>query len=253
MKNNMKRKTCVPIFLVCAITLFAACSSSSDSSTGPQGTGIGGSLARFAINEDNLYILSGEKLITYHINPNASLSKAKVDAVGSDSETLFSLGDILFVGASSGMRIFSINAQGLPLYESFYSHVLSCDPVVADTNYAYLTLNNQSAFRCSRGVNRLEIIDISNLKKPQLENFYGMTSPKGLAKDGNLLFVCDNQLKVYNAANVDSLKLLHTFPVLANDVIAYNGLLILTADNGLFQYNYDGANLTYLSSILKEF
>jgi hypothetical protein len=72
-----------------------------------------------------------------------------------------------------------------------------------------------------------------------------MTNPHGLSKDGDLLFICDGQdgLKVYNAANANNVSLLKqvtgpdTF-----DVIAWNGVAIVSAADGLYQYDYSDVN-----------
>ena len=84
----------------------------------------------------------------------------------------------------------------------------SCDPVIADEKYAYVTLRTGTT--CNGVNNRLEILDIANINSPSLVKTYEMTNPHGLSKDGNLLFVCDgaNGLKVYNASDVNNLKLI---------------------------------------------
>lgn len=80
-----------------------------------------------------------------------------------------------------------------------------------------------------------------------------MTNPHGLSKDGDILFVCDgaNGLKVYNAADVNNLKLITTFEGLETyDVIAMNNIALVVASDGLYQYLYaDPGNIQFLSKI----
>jgi hypothetical protein len=73
-----------------------------------------------------------------------------------------------------------------------------------------------------------------------------------LAKDGDLLFVCDGSdgLKVYNKSNVVNLQLLsHIKNIETYDVIAWNNRLLVVAKGGLYQYDY--ANPSSLSLISK--
>ena len=80
-----------------------------------------------------------------------------------------------------------------------------------------------------------------------------MTNPAGLAKDGNLLFICDGigGLKVYNASNPQSLQLLNKISNIETyDVIAYNNNAIVVAKDGLYQYHYnDNGNISLLSKL----
>ena len=82
-------------------------------------------------------------------------------------ETIFPLGDKLFLGTSTGMYIYGISTAGTPRQISFYEHVIACDPVVSDGEYAYVTLN-ASREECWRSVNELQIIDLQNIERPQL-------------------------------------------------------------------------------------
>lgn len=253
-KMRTFRKSIYYIGFVVLLSFYYACGAgdiSSPSSSGGSDVGKSGSLARFTINNDKLYTLSGQYLKSYQISPNGNLTLSSNTVVLNDAiETIFSRGNALFVGTSSGMFIYEINTNDEPRYKTFYNHVYSCDPVVADDKYAYLTLNNSTTWSCRRGVNSLEIINVENLTSPTLEATYSMTSPKGLGIDSNLLFVCDDFLKVYDKTKVDSLKLIFTSDVRGNDVIPFDNKLILTSDAGFYQYQYSNNSLTLLSTIL---
>ena len=97
------------------------------------------------------------------------------------------------------------------------------------------------------------MLDISNLTNPVLIKVYALTNPRGLAKDGDLLFICDGPagLKVYHAADVNQLSLIDTNSGFeANDVIAGNGLAIVLAADGLYQFDYsDTSHIHQISKI----
>jgi hypothetical protein len=115
----------------------------------------------------------------------------------------------------------------------------ACDPVVADNNYAYVTLRNGTI--CSGFNNQLELIDISSLQQPQLAKIYPMTNPHGLAKDNNLLFICDGRdgLKMYDATDPLNILLRKTISGIETyDAIAWNNNLLVVAKDGLYQYDY---------------
>jgi hypothetical protein len=80
-----------------------------------------------------------------------------------------------------------------------------------------------------------------------------MNNPRGIAKDGNLLFVCDGPagLKVYDATDASNLKPLgHVNGMETYDVIAQNKRAIVVATDGLYQFDYSSPdNLKLLSKI----
>ena len=102
--------------------------------------------------------------------------------------------------------------------------------------------------------NELEILDIAaDITNPTLLKTYSLTNPRGLSKDGDLLFICDGSagLKVYDATDVNNLSLQQTVDGFEpNDVIALNNIAFVTAIDGLYQYDYSNAtDLKLLSKI----
>ena len=99
----------------------------------------------------------------------------------------------------------------------------------------------------------MQVVNIQDLSNSFLVQSYQMTHPIGLSKDGNTLFVCDGKdgLKVYNATDVNSLVIIKQLKdATVFDVIAQNGLAIVVADNGLYQYDYSDLNNIHLRSKL---
>ena len=91
------------------------------------------------------------------------------------------------------------SAPSTPALIGQFTHIVACDPVIADDNYAYVTLNDSSM--CRGAINELKIIDIKDVANPVDVKSYALTHPIGLSKDGNNLFICDGKdgLKIYNA------------------------------------------------------
>ena len=94
------------------------------------------------------------------------------------------------------MFVFDLSNPASPQQLTYFQHIRSCDPVVAQDNFAYVTLNTANQ-RCFNGTNELQILDIKNLNSPQLVKTISLTTPLGLDIDNDTLYVCDQGLKVY--------------------------------------------------------
>lgn len=215
------------------------------------GSGKGGSMARFAVTGTTLYTVSHQTLNAFDISVPGKPVYVSQSWIGTDIETIFPKGNHLFIGAESGMYIFDITNRDKPQQLSKYLHVVSCDPVVAEGNYAYVTLRTVSNGRCWRGANELQILDISDPTQPKKIKSYSMKSPAGLGIDANLnLFVCDEGLKQFDATNVMSLQLINYFDdINPFDVIPIGNRLLLIGSDGFYQYLLDNGTLTLLSKI----
>jgi hypothetical protein len=205
------------------------------------GSGVGGSMARFTITGNYLYLLDGGDLQAVNVSDERSpLEKTRM-ALSWDIETIFPHASNLFIGSRSGMYILDVSSPESPVQISNYEHVRSCDPVVVDDQYAYVTLRSGTA--CQGFTNQLEVIDISNLKSPQLLKTYPMTNPHGLGIDNKTLFICDGDdgLKAYDASDVtkiDQNQLAHYKDLNAVDVIPFENTLMMIGEDGIFQYDY---------------
>lgn len=213
--------------------------------------GVGGSMARFTILSSTLYSVSDDGLSVFNIAAPETPSFVSKIGLGWGIETIYPFKDKLFIGSNAGMFIYDASNPNQPTKLGEFQHARSCDPVIADDDYAYVTLRSGTA--CQGFTNQMEVVNIKNLMKPHLVKTYQMTNPHGLSKDGNLMFVCDGKdgLRVYKADNVEMMTLQQqikgpeTF-----DVIAYNKVAIVSAKDGLYQYDYsDPNNIKQLSKI----
>ncbi len=203
-------------------------------------------MARFAVAGDVLYTVDDTKVNIFNIADPAHPKMKDVFELGTGIETIFPYQDKLFIGSQNGMYILDIQNQEHPQLLSTYEHIVSCDPVVTDGRYAYITLNAENF---CRGINELQVVDLANINAPKLISQYAMTGPKGLGIDQNILFVCDDGLKMYDASNVKSLQLKQHFKISAYDVIPMNGHLLVVGKDGLYQYRYTQNALELLSKI----
>jgi len=129
------------------ICIFIGCSKDSGNFNSASTTGVGGSYARFMIVENNLYIIDDTNIRTYSLSTPATPTLVNEQEIGERIESIFHLDGKLFIGSGSGLYIYTINSNnGIPDYTSSFSYeifpVFPCDPVVANSNYAYVTLNS---------------------------------------------------------------------------------------------------------------
>ncbi len=223
----------------------------SGSESGSMSAGIGGSMARFTICNTFLYTVDQYNLKVFDIDDLASPLLISDQSVGWGVETIFQYRNKLFFGTQTGMIIYDLSDPSSPDYVSSYNHIRSCDPVVVEGNFAYVTL--RAGNLCGEATSQLDVIDISSLSSPKWKQSYPMQEPYGLGTDNKTLFVCDGPagLKVYNAADPENLVKIAWFPdVNAFDVIPYNGILMMIGSGGLYQYDYSGTeNISLLSQI----
>lgn len=237
------------LYLACTVFLLQACSmSKDDESTGE--TGQGGSLARFTIQNDHLYIVNETSLQTYSLLSNQP-TPVKVDEeyLGFGAETIFPYENKLLLGTQDGMYIYDISNPGNPAKITMFQHIRSCDPVVAENGYAYITLNAANQ-RCWRGLNEMQIVDIHDPYAPYLVKSYTMDSPKGLDIHNDTLFVCDNGLKIMDVSNKNYPALLNHFSdIQAEDVIFMDGRLLVIGADGFHQYTIGSSGITKISTL----
>lgn len=218
------------------------------------GAGTGGSMARFMLNDKYLHVIAQPSVLkTIDVEKGEKMSVLDSMHINRNMETLFMLGNKMFIGTTTGMLIYDMSYPVKPKFISNYDHITACDPVVADEKYAYVTL--RTGTRCANGQNLLEVIDISSLRNPYLIKSYPMFNPHGLGIDGDLLFICDGAagLKIFDKSDpleIINRKIAHYPDFFAFDVIPLNGILMLVGEDGIFQYKYsDPRNIVQISHI----
>jgi len=206
--------------------------------------GKSGSMARFGLYDKYLYIVNNYILYMIDVEDAGSPIQAGSLSVG-NVETLFVYDGYMFFGTPSGMSVYSLSVPNSPYSVGNFWHVTSCDPVVIQDGYAYITL--RSGTSCNNTtVNRLDIVKCSDdYKQFSLVNSQNLTEPYGLGIDKNVLFVCDGSsgLKVYDVTDKTQLSLLNTFKnIQTYDVIPVGGYLFMTGNDGFYLYDYSNIN-----------
>lgn len=235
------------------IALLVACSKDDSSGSEANGVNKAGSMAAFAINGDYLYALDNNELAIFNIStPNVITFHSRIKMQrGVIAETLYPYMGYLLIGTQRGVYIYDTQNPANPQYLSHHEHIVSCDPVVADGDFAYSTLRTGNS--CRAGVNELNILDIKNILKPVHISRLGLDNPHGLDIDGNVLVVCDGAsgfklINVKDRYNPKLIKAVSGFH--AYDVITHQKTAIITGNDGIYQYNYtDSVAPTLLSKI----
>jgi hypothetical protein len=145
------------------------------------------------------------------------------------------------------MFIYSVTSPETPTYLSDVQHFTACDPVVANDTHAFVTLHTNIG--CGNNINVLEIYDVTEVTNPVLVSSRNLTQPIGLGLYGDYLFVCDDEVKVFDISDPENSTLVTSIDVDAFDVIINNGIMVLIGENGLYQYSLDFNNINNISHL----
>lgn len=219
-------------------------------------SGQGGSLARFTIIDNYLYTLETNQLDWYELQADGEPSAVGSIQLNEGKETIFPLDNLLFVGATDGMSIFAIGDNGEPQLQGEIQHFFACDPVVANSTHAFVTLRQESCggfFGGGQTRNVLNIYDVNDINNPQWIAQYNMIDPRGMGLAGDILFLCEGEagLRTLDVSDpLDVQFLAFKEDVHANDVIVLADRLLVIGPENITQLDYsDPANLVKISEI----
>lgn len=220
--------------------------------TGGSTAGVNGSMSRFSLYQNYMYSVMNSQMTIFDLDKDTIPVKVTENIyVAWNVETIFSYKDKMFMGTPTGMSIYSVSNPENPEFLSSISHVLGCDPVVVEDDLAYVTVHSGNT--CGQNDNELLIYNVEDAKNPKLLVSYAMTNPKGLGIDNKTLFVCDSGLKIFNAADpqkIMSNQLAYYSGMEGFDLIAFNSILMMMAEDGIYQYDYSNLNdIKFLSKI----
>ena len=211
---------------------------SSDQANGFSEVSTAGSMTRFLPIDRYLYTINFNELVLFSIGDNYQPSRfARLDT-GTQAETLFQLNNLLFVGSTTGMLMYDVTSPSNPNYLNSIEHFRSCDPVVADENYAYVTLRGGT--NCFTETNELQIIDIRTPEELSVVARQVMFNPHGLAIHQDYLLVCDGSagLKVLDVSNREQPEILSTDNIpFAYDIIVDFPSALVVGEGVLYQYD----------------
>ncbi len=205
---------------------------------GSEVQGTAGSLSRMVLYSNYMYVVSDGHLTVLELRDPAQPNIWSRLSIDWGLETLFRQDSMLYIGSSTGMHIYSLAVPENPEYVSQFDHVTSCDPVVVEGNYAYVTLRSGSG--CRRGSNELILIDLFNKKEPTEMSTFSMYNPHGLAVRDDTLFVCDGSagIKIFDVSDKDKLEVIHSIPNIdARDIILNGNEATILAYEGVYLFD----------------
>ena len=199
----MKQATAL---LFSLIFLAISCSKNDDFTTD---SGKSGSITRFAVFGNYMYVLNQKELLTYSLeNPdNPALVHRLVADYG--LETIIIYDNTIYLGSTTSLYILDIGNPAAPQILSKTDRVEiflgGCDPVVVKDNYAYSTIKiiaNVCGTVSSESA--LIVYDVSDKSNPVSVSSFLLSIPNGLGYKDNYLFVCDegsDQLVIFDITN----------------------------------------------------
>ncbi len=200
-----------------------------------------GSVNRVTHHDDHVYVVSRSSLVVYEDKGDFQLLNRL--PMGWDMETVYPMGDKLFIGARSSVEIVNISVPSEPYTESSFWHATSCDPVLpVSGTTAYVTLRTGDFSECPGDESALIVLDVTGNWGATAVQTINMESPYGLTKIGDELFVGEgaNGLKIFDASNERNLKLKKFEEgFAAYDVLPHpsnDRILLIAGPNGLSQY-----------------
>ena len=254
----------ISIILGCCLGLFACGNNDSSELAAASDTGVAGSYARFIIVGDFMYVVDDTSIKTFDLTTPAQPEEVDQQPIGERIESIFHFDGRLFVGSGAGLFIYQILEDGKPSQLSATAYfdafdMFACDPVVANSTHAYVTLNSLDRVETPCGgtididINVLRVFDIADLTQPLLIAEYPMSAPKGVGLDGETLFICDHDqgLKIFDVSNPEDIQLIQQFDTFtAYDVIPLDGLLLVVGPENVYQFDYrDLDNIQLISEI----
>ncbi len=264
----MKTATKFLFILFASVFVFASCTDidlpNSASTQATTVEGLSGDFSRTLIVDDFLYGVDQTSIVTYDISNPDTPTKVGRTEVGLALETIYHHEGDLFIGSRRGMFIYSISRNGTPVargdfdYSNLPNVVEPCDPVVAEGNTAYASLYTGGDLTgdCNRSADlqTIVVMDISNLDNPTLVQMHDLQTPRGLAIDSDILFVCNNEngLSVYDVSDRTNFVMLTQIrDVNAWDAIAENNKLTVVGSTEVIQYDYSNpSELVELSRLV---
>ena len=218
--------------------LDVALSSEDGNIDGVQRTSTAGSMTRFLPIDGYLYTINFNELVLFQIGSDYRPSPWIKKNAQTQVETLFQLNDLLFVGSVNGMLLYDVSNAADPEYINRIEHMRSCDPVVADANYAYVTLRGGT--NCFTDINELQIIDIQDPQNLSVVSRKDMYNPHGLGIYDDHLIICDGTagIKIVDVSTPTEPNIVNSAPIqFAYDVIIDYPHALIVGDTDLFQYD----------------
>ncbi len=192
------------LFATCIALFLFACSKDSALE---QVAGKSGSITRFAIYHDFMYVLNLNEVQTYNIKQKEHPVLVHRLPTDYGLETIAIYDNTVFVGSTTALYILDISDPAAPVIQSKSDRItdigfIGCDPVAVKDHFAYSTIKViENICGTISAQSALVVYDIADKSAPKVVGFYTLEIPNGLAYKDNYLFVCDegwDQLLVFD-------------------------------------------------------
>lgn len=232
-----------------------SCSEDADSiylGSGDGFSAVSGSNTGFTMIGDYLYALSFQDLTIYNVSDSSEIVLENRFEIPTDAETIFGYRDYLLFGRQNGVSVYDVSESPTqPVFLSEYVHQTACDPVIARDDVAYFTIRSGNNCGPNR-TDQLVVLDISDPTNPIPMNEIDLTSPRGLAINGNKLFVSDGLagIRQFDISDKFSPVLIDTpSGSFSSDLIALDSVLISVGVNSIDQFLIEEDGLSILSRL----
>ena len=208
-----------------------------------------GNVSRFAIVGSYLYVIDNVKLKFIDISTPEEPKDVSEQTIVFEGESIFGSYSNIFIGSKNGLYIYDISNAGAPTFISLFTHSNACDQVKEDNDYLFIS--SKKSELCPENANELKIVDISNIREPQVEKVYPLTEPAGLSLNEGKLYICDgNELKTFDSSDVLQIEMQNSIKKTGcMDIIYDKSALIVTSESGITQYDISNGELEELSHL----
>lgn len=216
-----------------------------------------GTVNRIAEHEGHVYVIGKRELSVFSSNGSFEMISQEQTHWG-EMETVYPLGNRLFIGTQNSMVVFSLSNPAMPEYMGNYWHPVSCDPVLpVNENTAYVSLRSGEFAACPGDTNELLVLNIDNSSGlvSEIQSF-GLSSPYGMTVKGNRLYVGEgaNGLAVFNASDPRNLSLINIDrSIEAYDIIPHptrSDMILIAGPEGFSQYEISASDVfSFVSNV----
>jgi hypothetical protein len=215
-----------------------------------------GTVNRIAEHNGYVYVLGTSRLSVF--STAGSFELMSQEKIGWQMETVYPMGDRLFIGTQNSMEVFNISDPIAPKLEGEYWHPTSCDPVLpVSENTAYVSLRSGDFAACPGDTNELLVLNVdSNFSRVTQIQSFTLSSPYGMTLKGDRLYVGEgaNGLAVFDASNPRTLSLIDIDrSIEAYDIIPHptrSDLILIAGPEGFSQYEIQASDIfSWVSSV----
>jgi hypothetical protein len=178
-------------------------------------SGKSGSITRFAVFQNYMYVLNLNEVQTYDLTDKQHPKLVHRLSTDYGLETIIVYNNTVFIGSTTSLYILDTSNPAAPGIKSktdrvaFSTGGCGCDPVVVKDNYAYSTIKViENGCGCISAVSALVVYDVTDQSAPAVVGTYFLSIPDGLGYKDSYLFVCDegvDELIVFDISNPTSL------------------------------------------------